>query len=70
MLILQPVSLNVRGSTIESSTCEKLLGLLSTATSYLNITLIEFVTKLARNSMHCPEFQNNFWKNVYYLNCS
>ena len=46
----QPVPVNIKGSIIESSNCEKLLGIyIDTVTSDLNTILIEFVTKQVRN---------------------
>ena len=68
----EPLSLNVSGSTIESSSCGKLLGIFIDNNFTFEITLIEFVAKLARNSMHCLEFPNTFLeiKNIYYLNRS
>ena len=68
----EPVSLNVRGSTIESSSCEKLLGIFIDS----NFTFEYHINRI------CPENSQKLHalsriskyisgdKKVYYLNCS
>ena len=67
----QPISVNIRGSIIESSNYERLQGThTQRVTFHSNIIPTEFVAKQVKNFLHCIGWQNTFLqiKSVCYSN--
>ena len=67
----QPVPVNIRGSIIESSNYEKLLGIYTQrVTFHSNIIQTEFAAKQGKNFLDCLRLQNTLLqiKNLSYSN--